>query len=108
MVKLSIDWIQEKVHSGSYLFSHHGDLERQADNLIIDEIKEAVSSGRVLEHYSDTGRGESCLLVGFTEKGKPIHLVCGARANQLIIVTVYIPGPPKFKNPYQRGESDEQ
>ena len=53
----------------------------------------------ILEQYQDAGRGESCLVVGFTEAGKPIHEVCGQRKDTLVIVTVYILGPPKFKNP---------
>ncbi|MBF0536708.1 MAG: DUF4258 domain-containing protein [Nitrospirae bacterium] len=64
-------------------------------------------AGRILEHYEDTGRGESCLVVGFTEIGKSIHIVCGQRGDVLVIITVYIPLPPKFKTPYERGEKDE-
>ena len=60
-------------------------------------------SPRVLEEYKDMGRGESCLIVGFTNSGKPVHVVCGLNENSLVIITVYIPGPPKFKNPYERG-----
>ncbi|MBI4680343.1 MAG: DUF4258 domain-containing protein [Nitrospirae bacterium] len=60
--------------------------------------------GRILEQYEDSGRGESCLVAGFTEAGKPIHIVCGRRGDWLVIITVYIPRPPKFKTPYERGE----
>ncbi|MEM2915724.1 MAG: DUF4258 domain-containing protein [Candidatus Bathyarchaeia archaeon] len=41
---------------------------------------------------------------GFTETDKPIHVVCAQRGDWLVIVTVYIPRPPKFKTPYERGE----
>jgi hypothetical protein len=51
----------------------------------------------------DTGRGESCLVVGFTNRGKPVHIVCAGMGDYLVIVTLYIPMPPKFKNPYERG-----
>lgn len=100
----TIKWIQEKIRKEEYFFSKHGDLERQNDNLTITEVEEALLMGRILEHYDDTGRGESCLVVGFTKEGKPIHVVCGNRGDWLTIVTVYIPNPPKFKTPYQRGE----
>ena len=66
------------------------------------DIEEALLNGRILEHYEDTGRGESCLIAGFTDYGKPIHIVCGERRGKLIIITVYIPRPPKFKSPYER------
>ncbi len=99
-----IEWIQERIKKGEYYLSKHGDLERQNDNLTIAEVEEALLTGRILEQYEDTGRGESCLVAGFTLKGKPIHMVCGARGDSLVIITVYVPRPPKFKTSYQRGK----
>ena len=99
-----IEWIQERVRRGEYYFSRHGDQERQNDNLTIIEVEEALSTSRILEKYVNTGRGESCLVAGFTNTGKPIHVVCGERGNWLVVITVYIPSPPKFKTPYERGE----
>ena len=101
---LKIGWIKECIERGNYYFSGHGDQERQNDNLRIAEVEEALLKGRILEQYKDTGRGKSCLVVGFTEKGKPIHIVCGIRGDLLVLITVYIPRPPKFKTPYKRGE----
>lgn len=98
-----IDWTQDQVRVGNYYFSQHGDQERQNDNLTVTEVEEALLTGRILEQYDDTGRGESCLVVGFTETGKPLHIVCGEMESRAVIVTVYIPTPPKFKNPYERG-----
>ena len=96
-------WVKEKIRRSEYYVSRHGDQERQNDNLSILEVEESLLSGRILEQYPDTGRGESCLVVGFTEGGKPTHVVCGKRKDTLTIMTVYIPSPPKFKNPYERG-----
>ena len=100
---LDLVWIQDRIRTGQYYVSKHGDQERQNDNLSLAEIEEALLSGRLLERYEDTGRGESCLIAGFTARGKPLHIVCGEIDNRVAIVTVYIPMPPKFKNPYQRG-----
>lgn len=99
-----IGWIQEQVRNSKYYFSKHGDQERQNDNLTIAEVEEALFAGRILEQYEDTGRGESCLIAGFTAAGKPIHIVCGMRGDWLVVITVCIPRPPKFKTPYERGK----
>ncbi len=99
-----IEWIRERIKKGEYYLSKHGDLERQNDNLTVAEVEEALLTGRILEQYEDTGRGEGCLVAGFAGTGKPIHMVCGARGDWLVIITIYIPRPPKFKTPYQRGE----
>jgi len=99
-----VEWIQERVNKNEYYYSSHADQERQNDNLTIAEVEEAILSGRILEQYKDTGRGKSCLVAGFTDIGKPIHVVCGQRGERLVFITVYIPQPPKFKTPYERGE----
>jgi len=98
-----IQCIQKKIRNGDYFFSLHGDMERQNDNLTIVEVEDALLDGRILEQYKDTGRGKSCLVVGFTPKGKPIHVVCGKEEDVLVVITVYIPIPPKFITPYRRG-----
>jgi len=100
---MDIESIKFKVITGGYFYSRHGDAERQNDNLSILDVEESILNGRILEEYEDTGRGKSCLLAGFANSGKPIHVVCGYNGNNLVIVTVYIPTPPKFKNPYERG-----
>ncbi len=70
---MKIDWIIERVKENEYYFSRHGDQERQDEDLTITEIEESMLSGRILENYGDTGRGESCLVAGFTDMGKPVH-----------------------------------
>ena len=101
---ISMDWIVSKVKNDDYLFSKHADDERLDDNLMLFEIQEAILDGNILESYPNDNRGSSCLVVGFTKGGKPIHVVCGQNADILVIITVYIPTPPKFINPYQRSE----
>ncbi len=100
---MDIQWIKDKIANDEFFLSLHGDKERQNDNLSISEIKEALMNGIIIENYDDTGRGESCLIAGFTDYGKPIHIVCGRMFKNVVIITVYIPSPPKFKSIYQRG-----
>jgi len=100
---IDIKWIRKAVVDGNYFYSRHGDQERQNDNLRIAEVEEALLNGRILEYYENDVRGKSCLVVGFTGKGKPVHIVCGKAEDTMTIITVYIPTPPKFVNPYERG-----
>ncbi len=61
-------------------------------------------NGEILEEYPDSERGESCLIVGFAND-VPIHIVCAWRGEKIVLVTVYVPRPPKFVDPWTRGES---
>ena len=100
---MDITGIKELVKEKKYLITQHGDKERQNDNLMIKELLESFANGIIIEEYPDTERGESCLVAGFTNSGKPIHIVCGEVNDRIVIITVYIPSPPKFKNLYERG-----
>ncbi|WP_432743155.1 DUF4258 domain-containing protein [Methylobacter sp. G7] len=100
---IEIESIKQAVRDKAYRYSKHGDQERQNDNLTLAEVAQALVNGRILEQYADTGRGVSCLAAGFTDNGIPIHIVCGCMGETLVIITVYIPMPPKFTNPFERG-----
>jgi hypothetical protein len=100
---VDIDEVKSKVRSDSYVYTLHADIERKADGLTFAQVEEAILSGNILEQYADTGRGESCLIVGFAGN-QPIHVVCGWRGEKAAIITVYIPGRPKFVDPWTRGE----
>ena len=94
--------IQARIRQNLYVYSGHGDLERQADGLTFTQVEEALLNGEILEQYPNTGRGESCLILGYAGE-IPIHIVCGWRGERVAIITVYIPSPPKFINPRTRG-----
>ncbi|WP_427500754.1 DUF4258 domain-containing protein [Methylomonas sp. MED-D] len=100
---IDMERITRCVASQQYRYSRHGDRERQNDALSLDEVEQCLLNGRIIEQYPDTGRGESCLVVGFSNDGKPIHAVCGNMGEKLLIITVYIPTPPKFITPFERG-----
>jgi hypothetical protein len=98
---MDIDDIKLKVKSAQYVYTLHAEIERRADDLTFYQIEEAVLSGDVLEQYADEGRGESCLIIGFSDR-IPIHVVCGRRGNSISIITVYVPKPPKVVDPWTR------
>ena len=103
---MDIEVIKVCVRSSQYFYSLHAEIERKADELTFAQIEEALLNGKALEQYPDTGRGESCLIVGFAGT-KPVHIVCGWRGEKVVLITVYVPTPPKFVDPWTRGnESD--
>ncbi len=88
--------IQQYVTHRQYRLTSHAEREREADQITIRELEEALRSSRcqVVENYPDDPRGASCLVLGFTEQEAPIHVVCGvAEAEMLLMITVYRPDP---------------
>ena len=100
---MDIDRIKEKIRNNQYMYSYHAEIERKAEKLTFAQVEAALLNSHILEQYSDTGRGESCLIVGFAEE-IPIHAVCGWRGEKIVLITVYIHRPPKFIDPWTRGE----
>ncbi len=91
--------IQERVRTRRYRLTLHAETERDADQITIAEIEQALLSERceVIENYPSDPRGHSCLVLGFALQNDPIHIVCGLSVPEmLIIITVYRPDPEKW------------
>lgn len=101
---MHVEEVKAAVRAEEYAYSLHADLERRFDELTLAQIETAPLSGIILEQYPDTGRGESCLILGFSAE-RPIHIVCGWRGKKIVLITVYVPQPPKFVDPWTRGSS---
>lgn len=101
---MDIEIIKAKVRQSHFVISSHADQEAADEAIDIAEIYNAILNDEILEQYADTGRGESCLVLGFVND-RPIHVVCGWRREDVVIITVYIPKPPKFVDPWTRRSS---
>jgi hypothetical protein len=99
---LTSEFIRTEIEKQTYQISLHADDERLSDGLIVVELEAALMDCEIIESYPEDRRGESCLALGFVGE-RPIHFVCGRnRARHLVLITVYIPSLPKWKDPYTR------
>ena len=100
---MKIEDIKAAIERDEFVLSQHAHEERQAESISIDDIKTAILDGEMIENYPEDRRGESCLVLGYSNV-RPIHIVCGkAKIGWLKIITVYIPSPPKWLTSKQRG-----
>lgn len=102
---ITSDFIREEVEKQSYEISLHADDERIAEGLTISQLEFALSDCRIIEEYPDDPRGESCLVLGFAPDERAVHVVCGRNKDcHLLLITIYIPSMPKWKDPYTRNQ----
>ena len=73
------------------------------EDISLDQLRQALVTGRILENYPEHRRGPCCLVSGNTLAGRPLHVVCTTAQPALIIITTYEPKPPKWPTPTQRG-----
>src|SRR3972149_2823993 len=55
------------------------------------EVRCVINEGEGIEEYPKDVRGHSCLLLGFGNRERPIHVVCAPREDYLAIITAYLP-----------------
>ena len=72
------------------------------DRLIAaSEIRGVVEHGEIIEDYPEDARGHSCLMLGFGEGGRVIHVVCSPKDEYLAIITAYLPDAGEWSNDFR-------
>jgi len=62
-----------------------------------DEVRDVVFSGEIIEDYPEDVRGHSCLMLGWSSAGRPVHVVCAPKSEYLAIISAYLPFPERWE-----------
>ncbi len=72
------------------------------DRLITtSEIRRVISDGEVIEDYPKDVRGHSCLILGFGDGTRPIHIVCSPKDEYLAVITAYLPDEDEWLDDFR-------
>lgn len=55
------------------------------------EVRSIILQGELIEDYPDDVRGHSCLILGYGEQNRALHVVCAPKSDYLAIITAYLP-----------------
>jgi hypothetical protein len=89
-----IQRLREKIARGEFEFSQHAIGQSAIRGITILEIRETFATGEIIEDYPDDKYGPSCLVLGFTVEGRPLHVQCSYPSRPLVkFVTMYEPDP---------------
>jgi hypothetical protein len=89
--------IQAKFSHEGFEFSKHAVDRMIAREISVNEIREAIRNGEIIEDYPDDKYSPSCLIFGTTIKQRPIHLQCGYPTRPIVkVITVYEPDPAEW------------
>jgi hypothetical protein len=109
-----LERIRNKILRRKYEFSKHAVDQSIIRNISVAEVEEAVSGKcEIIEDYPDDKYGPSCLILGWTRVGRPLHLQCSYPRRPLIkIITLYEPDSDlwvdfRVRKHKQRGERNE-
>ena len=92
--------IRAKIKRRQYEFSKHAVDQSIIRDISVVELEDAVAGkSEVIEDYPEDKYGASCLLLGYTKAGRPLHIQCSYPSRPLVkIITLYQPDPDLWIN----------
>ena len=89
--------LRSKIADGQFEFTQHAVDQSIIRHISVQEIREAFANSQIVEDYPDDKYGPSCLILGFTLAGRPLHILCSYPSRPLVkIVTLYEPDPEQW------------
>jgi hypothetical protein len=91
----TINEIRAKFERRQYEFSKHAVDQSIIRDISVAEVEEAiVNQSEVIEDYPNDKYGPSCLILGFTRTGRPLHVQSSYPSRPLVkIIILYEPDP---------------
>ena len=87
-----INEIREKIAVGKFEFSKHAVDQSVLRHVTLQDIREVCADGEIIEDYPNDKYGPSCLILGYTQAGRPLHIQCSYPSRHLVkIITLYEP-----------------
>src|SRR5437870_825135 len=84
-------------------------LIKLSRHISVQELRDAIAVGEVMQDHPDDKYGPSCLVFGFTLANRPLHIRCSDPSRPLVkIITLYEPDPRRWVDFKVRRPADEQ
>jgi hypothetical protein len=77
-------------------------MSRPTRMITPNEVETVAVQGELIEDYPLDPRGHSCLILGFGDAKRPVHVVCSPKDECLAIITAYLPDPAQWSSDFRR------
>ncbi len=89
--------IRKKFSRDEFEFSKHAVDRSIIRKISVQEIREVLRVGEIIEDYPDDKYGPSCLIFGMTDNKRPIHIQCSYPIRPIVkVITVYEPDSARW------------
>jgi len=93
----SLQQISRQLAAGEFDFTRHAFRRAVERNISEKEIRQAAATGELIEDYPHDKYSPSCLICGFTQENRPLHLQVSYADTPLVrIITLYEPDPEEW------------
>ena len=100
------DMLKKAFQDKTYLMTAHGSDRAAKRKIRSAEIEQAITSGEVIEDYPDDKYGPSCLILGYTEDKRPLHIQV-SYPTKIKMITVYEPSLDEWEEDLRTRKTDE-
>jgi len=99
---MTIDDIVLLCRKRSFRWTNHilDRISRRGINMC--DVESALIDGEIIERYPTDYPYPSCLVLGRSKAGKPLHVVCGSNGEKLWLVTAYFPDPDEWTEDFKQ------
>ncbi len=95
----TLDEICRQLSHGQFEFTRHAFRRAVERNISELEIRQVGTNARMIEDYGDDKYTPSCLLLGLTSAGRPLHIQVSYADSPLVkIITLYEPDESEWLN----------
>jgi Domain of unknown function (DUF4258) len=92
-----VDGLRRKIEADQFEFSKHAVDQSILRRISVQEVRDAIANGEIIEEYPEDKYWPSYLIYGRTAEGRPLHVQCSHPSRPLIkIVTLYEPDPARW------------
>jgi hypothetical protein len=94
MSEAILEQIRIKIATGGFEFTRHALDQSILRRISVQEVRDTVQNGEIIEDYPDDKYGPSCLILGFTQAGRPLHVQLSYPSRPIVkLITLYQPDP---------------
>ncbi len=104
---IDIESLKRYYEEDKIIISIHAQERLRQRGIRQKDIRKAVLSGEIIEQYPDDFPFPSCLILGYDENKKAIHVVISDEGSMGRIITAYIPNTEKFENDFKTRKGRE-
>ncbi len=96
-----IESIHALFNGNAVKVTEHFKIRAKERDIKFSEVKAAILSGEIIEECPDDKPLPSVIILGYTDKGKPLHVVGGMDDDKLWLITVYYPSIEIWEQDYK-------
>lgn len=89
--------LQQLCNAKNIVLTEHARQRLVERKISIQDILQAIKTGKIIKQYEDDKPLASCLLLGITINQRPIHLVLSHDDEFIYLITAYYPNPIQWE-----------